>query len=192
MLLRSNVYRAGVSKVTLPHKKRLCIALGPRYEVGESSSPPTTRPTGGLKEDYGFVVTLNDEIRREPKRYVGYGITNTWEDMVEDIKRTPAVTDVAELSQMMIDFVTTVRHDTYEIYGRLDDAQDDRLLMSGQLNMLFRDRRANAHTALLMEREARLSREAWQRTMDASDTACSEVRVLRTIVLAQKTEIAAL
>ncbi|GJS05455.1 hypothetical protein Tco_0321963 [Tanacetum coccineum] len=28
--------------------------------------------------------------------------------------------------QRMTDFVTTVRHDTYEIYGRLDDAQDDR------------------------------------------------------------------
>ncbi|GJU01749.1 hypothetical protein Tco_1112087 [Tanacetum coccineum] len=163
LLLPSNVCRAGVSKVTFPHKKRLCIALGPRYEVGESSSAPTTRPTGGLKEDYGFVVTLNDEIKREPERYVGYGITNTWEDM-----------------------------DTYEIYGRLDDAHDDRLLMSGQLNMLFRDRRAHAHTALLMEREARLSREAWQRIMDASDTARSEVRVLRTIVLAQQTEIAAL
>ncbi|GJU11602.1 hypothetical protein Tco_1133998 [Tanacetum coccineum] len=27
----------------------------------------------------------------------------------------------------MTDFVTTVRRDTNEIYGRLDDAQDDRL-----------------------------------------------------------------
>ncbi|GJV43929.1 hypothetical protein Tco_1428465 [Tanacetum coccineum] len=52
--------------------------------------------------------------------------------MVEDIQGTPAVTDVAELSQRMTDFVTTVRQDTYEIYGRLDDAQDDRLLMSGE------------------------------------------------------------
>ncbi|GKG59601.1 hypothetical protein Tco_0607229, partial [Tanacetum coccineum] len=53
----------------------------------------------------------------------------------------------------MTDFVTTVRQDTDEIYVRLDDAHDDRSLMSGRLNMLFRDRRAHAHTALLMERE---------------------------------------
>ncbi|GKE09694.1 hypothetical protein Tco_1413245, partial [Tanacetum coccineum] len=92
----------------------------------------------------------------------------------------------------MTDFVTTVRQDTYEIYGRLDDAHDDRLLMSGWLNMLFRDRRAHTHTALLMEREARLSREAWRRSMDASDTARSEVRALRTTVLTQQTEITAL
>ncbi|GKD66248.1 hypothetical protein Tco_1308356, partial [Tanacetum coccineum] len=70
--------------------------------------------------DYRFVGTLDDEIRRDPERYVGYGITNTWEDMVEDIQGTPAVIDVAELSQRMIDFVTTVRQDTDEIYGRLD------------------------------------------------------------------------
>ncbi|GKG33710.1 hypothetical protein Tco_0433869, partial [Tanacetum coccineum] len=53
----------------------------------------------------------------------------------------------------MIDFTTTVRRDTKEIYGRLDDAHDDRLLMSGRINMLYRDRRAHALTALLMEKE---------------------------------------
>ncbi|GKD76001.1 hypothetical protein Tco_1334283 [Tanacetum coccineum] len=112
--------------------------------------------------------------------------------MVEDIQGTPAVTDVAELNQRTTDFVMTVRQDTDEIYRRLDDAQDDSLLMSGRLNMLHRDRRAHARTALLMEREARLSCEAWGGSMDASDTARSEVRALRTAVLAPQTEIAAL
>ncbi|GJR33434.1 putative reverse transcriptase domain-containing protein [Tanacetum coccineum] len=84
-------------------------------------------------------------------------------------------TDETELGQRLTDFVTMVRQDTNKIYGRLDDAQDDRSLMSGRLNMLFRDRRAHARTALLMEREARLSYEAW--AMDASDTAHSETQV---------------
>nr|GEX21007.1 putative reverse transcriptase domain-containing protein [Tanacetum cinerariifolium] len=82
--------------------------------------------------------------------------------MVEDMQGTPEATNMAALSQRMTDFVTTIRQDTNEIYGRLDDTQDDRLLMSGQLNMLHRDRRAHAHTASLMESEARLSREATQ------------------------------
>ncbi|GKB92586.1 hypothetical protein Tco_0964858, partial [Tanacetum coccineum] len=55
-----------------------------------------------------------------------------------------------------------------------------------------RDRCSRAYTALLMEREARLSREAWGWLMDASDTAHSEVRALRTTVLAHQTEIAAM
>ncbi|GJQ92200.1 hypothetical protein Tco_0003339 [Tanacetum coccineum] len=49
--------------------------------------------------------------------------------------------------------------------------------MSGRLNTLFRDRRAHAHTALFMKREARLSREAWGQSMDASDVARSETQV---------------
>ncbi|GJS42195.1 hypothetical protein Tco_0567238, partial [Tanacetum coccineum] len=65
-------------------------------------------------------------------------------------------------------------------YGRLDDAQDDRSLMSGQLNMLRRDRRAHARTARLMESEARLSREAWVQSMDASDIARSENHQINT------------
>ncbi|GJW16004.1 putative reverse transcriptase domain-containing protein [Tanacetum coccineum] len=77
---------------------------------------------------------------------------------------------------------TTIHRVTARIeqmrYIKMDDAQDDRSLMSGWLNMLFRDRRAHARTALLMEREARLSCEAWGRSMDASDTARSEVIAL--------------
>ncbi|GJS45621.1 hypothetical protein Tco_0595742 [Tanacetum coccineum] len=130
LLLPSTNCRAGVSMVTLPPRKRLCIALGLRFKVSESSSAPTYRPTRGFRADYRFVGTLDDEIRRDPKR------------------------------EWMTNFVTTVRQDTDEIYVRLDDAQDERFLMSGQLNMLRRDKRAYARTARLMETQARLSYEA--------------------------------
>ncbi|GKF12178.1 hypothetical protein Tco_0050104, partial [Tanacetum coccineum] len=59
------------------------------------------------------------------------------------------------------EFATRVRQDTYEIYVRLDDEQTERPLMAGRLNMLYRDRRTHARTALLLEREARMSQEAW-------------------------------
>ncbi|GKG15998.1 hypothetical protein Tco_0358321, partial [Tanacetum coccineum] len=36
-------------EVTLPPQKRLGIALGPRYEVGESLSAVAARPVGGLR-----------------------------------------------------------------------------------------------------------------------------------------------
>nr|GFA18939.1 hypothetical protein [Tanacetum cinerariifolium] len=117
---------ADVPEVTLPPQKRLCIALGLRYKVGESSSAATIRPTGGFRADYGFVSTLDDEIRRDPKRERG------------------------------------------------------------------RDRRDHAWTARLMETEARLSRQAWVQSMDASDTARAEVMSLRTTVLAQQSKITGL
>nr|GFB82796.1 hypothetical protein [Tanacetum cinerariifolium] len=55
-------------EVTLPPRKRLGIALGPRYEVGESSSAAVATPAGGLRADYGFVSTMDREIMRDPER----------------------------------------------------------------------------------------------------------------------------
>ncbi|GKD69968.1 hypothetical protein Tco_1324058, partial [Tanacetum coccineum] len=51
------------------------------------------------------------------------------------------------------------------------------------------DRRAHAHTARLIETEARMSREAWGRSMDVNDLACVKVMSLHTTVLAQQSEI---
>ncbi|GJW40750.1 hypothetical protein Tco_0066595 [Tanacetum coccineum] len=141
----STNYRADVPEVTLPPQKRLCIATGPKYEINESSSAPTSRPTRGFRADYGFVGTLDAEIRRDLDR-----------------------------------------EDTNEVYGRLDDAQDDRSLMSGQPNLLRRDRRSHARTARLMESKAKASRKAWVQSMDVSDTTRSEINALQTTVLARR------
>ncbi|GJS91127.1 putative reverse transcriptase domain-containing protein [Tanacetum coccineum] len=77
LLLPSANRRDDKPKVTLPPRKRLGIALGPGYEVGESSSAAVARPAGGLRADYGFVATMDREIRRDPEREIGYGITDS-------------------------------------------------------------------------------------------------------------------
>ncbi|GKE62941.1 hypothetical protein Tco_1513308, partial [Tanacetum coccineum] len=165
------------------------IALGPRYKIGESSSAAAARPTGGLKADYGFVATMDREIRRDLERDVGYGIIDSWDEIVEAMQGTPIVTDVAEFSQRMTEFETRVRQDTDEICTRLDDEQTRRQLLAGWLNMLFRDRRAHARIARPMETEARMSGEAWGRSMDASDLVRADIMSLRTTMLAQQSEI---
>ncbi|GKB89232.1 hypothetical protein Tco_0961504 [Tanacetum coccineum] len=167
-------------EVTLPPRKRLGIALGPAYEVGESSSTAAaTRPAGGLRTDYGFVATMDREIS---------WITDSWDEIVETLQGVLVSTDT-ELGRHMIAFKTKVRQDTDEIYTRLDDEQSGQHLLAGRPNMLFRDRRTYARTARLMETEARLSREAWGRSMDASDLARAEVMSLCTIVLGQQAQI---
>nr|GFC05715.1 hypothetical protein [Tanacetum cinerariifolium] len=143
-------------EVTLPPQKKLGIAVGPGYKVGESLSAAAARPAGGLRADYGF--------------------------------GTPVSTDT-ELGGYMREFETRVRQDTKEIYMRLDDEQSERQLLAGRLNMLFRDRRAHAYTCHLMETDARMSREVWVRSTEASDLVCGEVMSLRTTVLGQMTEI---
>ncbi|GKE69443.1 hypothetical protein Tco_1527515 [Tanacetum coccineum] len=98
-------------------------------------------------------------------------------------------TDETELGQRVTDLVTTIRQDTDKIYGRLDDAQTERQTLTSRVSMLFRYRRTYARTARLMKIEARMSREAWGWSMDASDLACTEVMALRTQVVAQRSEI---
>nr|GFD40818.1 hypothetical protein [Tanacetum cinerariifolium] len=110
------------------------------------------------------------------------------DEIVETLQGAPVSTDT-ELGRYMREFETRVRQDMEEIYMRLDDEQSERQLLAGRLNMLFRDRRAYAYTHHLMETEARLSREAWVRSTNASDLVRSEVMSLRTTILGQMTEI---
>nr|GEY28981.1 hypothetical protein [Tanacetum cinerariifolium] len=126
-------------EVTLPPRKRLDIALGPRYEVGERSSAAAARPARGFRADYGFVAIVDREIMRDPEREVGYGITDSWDEIVETLQGAPVSTDT-ELGGYVREFETRVRQDTDEIYTRLDDEQTERHLLAGRLNMLFRDR----------------------------------------------------
>ncbi|GKE21756.1 hypothetical protein Tco_1433268, partial [Tanacetum coccineum] len=188
LLLPSIDHDADRPEVCLPPQKRLCFAFGPRYEAGESSSAPAARLTRGFRADYGFVATMDREIMRDLKRDVGYRITDTWDEMLVDMPGAP-VTNDTELGRRMTEFATRVRQDTDEIYVRLDDEQTERQLIAGWLNMLYRVRRAHAHTALLMEREAKISREAWGRSIDANDLARSEVMSLCTTILGQQAVI---
>ncbi|GKA73216.1 hypothetical protein Tco_0779432, partial [Tanacetum coccineum] len=159
LLLPSAIRREDRPEVTLPPRKRLGIALGPGYEVGESSSAAAARLAGGLRADYSFVATMDKEIRRDPEREIGYGITDSWDEIVETLQGAPVSTNT-ELGRHVTSFETRVRQDTDEVYMRLDD-----------------------------EQKARLSREAWRRSMDASDLARGEVMSLRTTVLAQMSKI---
>ncbi|GKE31099.1 hypothetical protein Tco_1450421 [Tanacetum coccineum] len=103
LLLPSTSRRKDRPEVTSPPQKRLGIALGPTYEVGESSSTVAARLARGLRADYSFVATMDREIRRDLERLV---------------------TKVAELSQRMTKFETRVRQETDEAWGRSMDVSD--------------------------------------------------------------------
>nr|GEZ97229.1 hypothetical protein [Tanacetum cinerariifolium] len=159
----------------------------PPSPIRESSSAAAIL-AGGLRADYGYVATMDREIMHDPEREVGYGITDSWDEIVETLQGAPVSTDT-ELGGYMREFETRVRQDTDEIYMRLDDEQAERQLLAGWLNMLFRDRRAHAYTHHLMKTEARMSREAWVRVTDASDLVHGKVMSMCTTVLGQMSEI---
>nr|GFA43338.1 hypothetical protein [Tanacetum cinerariifolium] len=115
---------------------------------------------------YRFVDTVERGEGSTPTSIeVGYGITDTWDDLVGAIQET-ALTTVEGVNQ-----------------------RDNQALQRARVNKLFKDRRFHAHTARLMEGEAKASRTAWTQSMDASDAARPEVIALRIQVAAQRTEI---
>nr|GFB10528.1 hypothetical protein [Tanacetum cinerariifolium] len=65
---------------------------------------------------------MDREIMRDLEREVGYGITDSWDEIVETLQGAPVSTDT-ELGGYMREFETRVRQDTKEIYMRLDDEQ---------------------------------------------------------------------
>nr|GFC41466.1 hypothetical protein [Tanacetum cinerariifolium] len=78
--LLSSDRRVDRPKVTLPPQKRLSIVYYPGYEAGESSVAAVARPIEGHKTGYGFVNSLEAEIRRRRAEDIGYGIRDTWID----------------------------------------------------------------------------------------------------------------
>ncbi|GKF48242.1 hypothetical protein Tco_0141493, partial [Tanacetum coccineum] len=101
-----------------PPRKRSCsFTLGPRYEVGESS---TARPTGGRGIDYGLVSTVDAEARLREIREVGYGIRDTWVDPAEAVPEIAPMI-LGEVNTRVIELAELHEHDTQDLYALLED-----------------------------------------------------------------------
>ncbi|GKD45426.1 hypothetical protein Tco_1270071, partial [Tanacetum coccineum] len=161
---RATMIRLRAEAASTSHSLPLPLCIIPshtRPAAPSSRTPPLHLLSIDHREDRPEVTLppRKREIKRDPERDVGYGITDSWDEIVETLQGALVSTDT-ELGRHMIAFETRVRHDPNEIYTWLDDEQSGRQLLAGQLNILFRDRRAHARAARLMETKARMSREA--------------------------------
>ncbi|GKD96140.1 hypothetical protein Tco_1380037 [Tanacetum coccineum] len=186
------VHETEIPEMWLPLRKRLCRTTpGPGCEVGESSAAGAARqfgPTTAEADLYGFTDMLEATPGRRMSRELGYGIRDTWDDLVGAIQEI-APTTLEGVNQRVIELSSTVDQEDEIIYSHLDDARYDRALLRARVNRLDSDRPFHRRTALLIEEEARLSRAAWARSMDACDQVHSEGMSLRTTVMAQQSEI---
>ncbi|GJU08711.1 putative reverse transcriptase domain-containing protein [Tanacetum coccineum] len=91
--LLSSDRRTDRPEITLPPRKRLSIDLGPRYEIGESSAAAATRPIGGRRADYGFVGTMDTEIRRQRAEEVSYRIRDVWDRQTQIYQSVETLVD---------------------------------------------------------------------------------------------------
>ncbi|GKE61383.1 hypothetical protein Tco_1511750, partial [Tanacetum coccineum] len=105
----------------LPPCKRLHLStLGPKYEIGESS---TARSIRGRGIDYRFVSTVDAEARRQGISEVRYGIRDIWVDSAEAVPEIAPMT-LREVNTRVTKLAELHEHDTQDLYALLKDAQE--------------------------------------------------------------------
>nr|GEY09576.1 hypothetical protein [Tanacetum cinerariifolium] len=82
-----------------------------------------------------------------------YGITDTWDEIVDTLMETDPTT-LEGVDQRVTELDTTVWQRTDEFEIRFEEAQDDQALLRARVNTLFRDRPDHRRTAMLLDREA--------------------------------------
>ncbi|GJW21792.1 hypothetical protein Tco_0032414 [Tanacetum coccineum] len=115
--------RTDMPEITLPPQKRLGVDLGPRYEIREGSSAAASRPIGGRRADYGFVGTMDTEIRRQRAEEVGYGIRDVWVDPRETVEVVAPMT-LEGVNTRVTELTAVQEQDTQDIYAVIRDTQD--------------------------------------------------------------------
>ncbi|GJY76560.1 putative reverse transcriptase domain-containing protein [Tanacetum coccineum] len=174
-------------EVCLPPQKRLCSTQGPRYDIGESSAAAAARPIRGCRADYGFVGTMDTEIRRQRAEEVGYGIRDVWVDPREAIEEVAPMT-LEGVNTRVIELATVQEQDTQDIYAVIGDTQDRQTQIYQRVETLGDDSQYHYETARLLDQEALVSREAWGRSIEVSYMARSEIMALRSVVMGQQAE----
>nr|GFC51411.1 hypothetical protein [Tanacetum cinerariifolium] len=155
-LLLSTSCRTDIPEADMPPRKRACLTT-PGFEIGESSAAGTATQPGPTESD----------LRRCRVEQEGYGITDMWDEIVDKMMEI-ASTTLEGVNERVTELDSTVRQRTDEFEVRFEDAQFDRALLRARVNTLYRDRPDHRRTAMLMDREAMYSREAWAFSMDRS------------------------
>ncbi|GKF21688.1 hypothetical protein Tco_0070326, partial [Tanacetum coccineum] len=138
--------REDIPEAELPPRKRLCpTAPTTRYKVGESLTA-APRPTGGHKVNYGFIDTMDAEIRRQRAEEVGFGIRDVWVDPTEAVKEV-ALTTLEGVNARVTDLVAVQEQDTQDVYAVIEDAQDKQTQLSQRVDVLVEDSQFHYETA---------------------------------------------
>ncbi|GJT45661.1 putative ribonuclease H-like domain-containing protein, partial [Tanacetum coccineum] len=93
--LPSPVHETEMPEICLPLRKRPCRTTpSPGYEVGESSTAGTARQVGpatARADLYGFADMLDAAPGHQASRELGYGITDIWDDLLDDARHDRAL-----------------------------------------------------------------------------------------------------
>ncbi|GJZ42201.1 hypothetical protein Tco_0589087, partial [Tanacetum coccineum] len=101
-----------------------------------------------------------------------YGITDTWDKLVDAIQEG-APTTLEGVNTRVTELAETHKRDTQDLYAHLEDAHDSRAHLSGKVDILLEDRQFHQQTVMLIEDDARVSREKMPPKRRAATTTTS-------------------
>ncbi|GJV54109.1 hypothetical protein Tco_1449850 [Tanacetum coccineum] len=193
--------RADIPEADTPPRKRLLLTTPrPGCEVGESSAAAARQPgpTMAHRVDGSSVDTMETRIRDTERRMM------TALEMVNMRKDRAAVrAEIEVLRRERLAYEQEMLETEVHRHEWQRQAADDlavqhimrtQALEAGARVDTLEDTASRRYRSFVLssypiETEARLSREAWRRSMDASDLARGEVMSLRTTVLGQMSKI---
>nr|GEZ99362.1 hypothetical protein [Tanacetum cinerariifolium] len=173
--LLSSDRRADRPEVTLPPRKRLSIVHCLGYEAGESSAAAAARPIEGRRVDYGFVGSVEAEIRRRRAEDIRYGIRDTWIDL-RDVAEEEALTTLEGVNTRVTKLAAVQEQDTQDIYGVIKDTQGRQTEIFQRVEALVDDSQYHYETGRLADQEAIVSREAWAHSIGLSSAVHFELQ----------------
>ncbi|GJV61179.1 hypothetical protein Tco_1467279 [Tanacetum coccineum] len=145
LLLPSTSHRTDIPEAEIPPQKRACLTTpAPGLEIGQRSE------TGAARQPW---TTLEADLRQDRVMETGYGITNTWDEIVEAMLEV-APTTLEGVNQRVTELATTVRQENEE------------------------DRPYHRHTAMILDREAMYAHIAWTNSEDRSAAIEAHVRTM--------------
>nr|GEW34416.1 hypothetical protein [Tanacetum cinerariifolium] len=173
--LLSSDHKADRPKVTLPPRKRLSIVHCPGYEAGESSAATAARPIEGRRSDYGFVDSIEAEIKRRIAEDIGYGIRYTWIDP-RDVAEEEALTTLEGVNTRVTELAAVQEQDTQDIYEVIEDTQGRQTKIFHRVEELVDNSQYHYKTGRLVDQEAIVSREAWAHSIGLSSAVHFELQ----------------
>nr|GEV04058.1 putative reverse transcriptase domain-containing protein [Tanacetum cinerariifolium] len=173
-LLPSTSRRTDILEADMPLEKRACLTTpASGFEIGESSAAGAARQPGPIESD----------LRSCRVEQAGYGITNTWDEIVDTLMKI-APTTLKGVNKRVTELDTTVRQRIDEFEIRFEEAQDDQAILRARVNTLFRDRPDHRRTAMLMDIEAMYAQRNADRSMNGdnnNDSRTGERRQMTTL-----------
>nr|GFA27343.1 hypothetical protein [Tanacetum cinerariifolium] len=103
--------------------------------------PEVTLPP--RRVDFGFVDSVEAEIRRRRAKDIGYGIRHTWIDP-GDVAEEEALTTLEGVNARVTELTAVQEHDTQDIYGVMEDTQGRHREIFQRVKALVDDRLSSA------------------------------------------------